>query len=158
MTILIDILESIKNEFLLSAERKKDFEAAAEAVFSIEGLADNFEISLSFVDNSMIQRLNKNFRKKDSPTDVLSFPQCADFPYDAEKNELGEIMLGDVIISLEKAADQALDFGHSLRREIVFLFVHSVLHLLGYDHELPEEALIMEEKQRLVMATLGIGR
>src|SRR5699024_4127387 len=103
----------------------------------LEGVPANFEVSISFVDNKRIRELNLEYRGVDAPTDVLSFPQ-----YDEEDLILPEgfpVILGDIIISLERALEQAEDFGHSLEREVVYLSIHGFFHLLGYDHETEEE-------------------
>ena len=105
-------------------------------------LCENFrrdaEISLTFTDNEGIRELNRSYREKDAATDVLSFPL---YDFHAGETPLGEgrVELGDIVLSLERAAEQAEELGHSFEREAAFLCVHSVLHLLGYDHELSEE-------------------
>src|SRR5699024_3802043 len=130
---MYEVVENVVKECLL--EEKKDI---------------NIEVSVSFVDNEQIQLLNKNYRNVDSKTDVLSFPM---------KNQLNIpiVPLGDIIISLEKASEQAKDFGHSFIREVAYLTAHSMFHLLGYDHELGmEERNIMREKEKRVMKKLKI--
>jgi probable rRNA maturation factor len=127
------------------------------AVLKEEEFYDDAEISVSFVDNNQIQKLNQQFRNKNIPTDVLSFPQAEDkkFP----KNERGGYVLGDIVISIEKAYEQANSFGHTLNREIAFLSVHSMFHILGYDHETgPLEALQMREKEEKVLRLIGLAR
>ena len=113
-------------------------------------------ISVTFTDNEGIREKNREFRGIDAPTDVLSFPMY-DFK-NGEKPLPGEICeLGDIVLSLERAAEQAEDFGHSYEREVAFLTVHSVLHLLGYDHvHSEEEELEMREHQRAIMRRLGL--
>ncbi len=113
-------------------------------------------ISVTFTDNEGIREKNREFRGIDAPTDVLSFPMY-DFK-NGEKPGPGEICeLGDIVLSLERAAEQAEDFGHSYEREVAFLTVHSVLHLLGYDHvNSEEEELEMREHQRAIMRRLGL--
>lgn len=122
----------------------------------------NGEVSITLTDNEYIQKLNREYRNIDSPTDVLSFafadsdePEI--IPDEAVENTDYE-MLGDIIISIEKAEEQAQEFGHSLKRELSFLTVHGMLHLLGYDHMDEEERQEMEEEQRYVMGKLGITR
>ena len=153
MTLLTDIRE----DFELSPQLEEDFKKAAEAVFSEENTGSEWEISLSFVTPEEIRSINKRFRKTDSVTDVLSFPASYSFA-EGEKNEKGEIILGDVIICVKRAEEQALNFGHSFKRELVFLYVHSLLHLLGYDHMEDDEREIMENKQRIIMERLNILR
>ena len=132
---------------------------AAEESLKYENFDPNCEISLSFVTNSEIHKINKQFRNIDRETDVLSFPQLTfedgEIP---EKNENGEIILGDIIISVEKAKAQAEEYGHSLEREIAFLTAHSMLHLMGYDHMTEEDEKEMFGRQRAIMENIGIGR
>lgn len=128
------------------------------AVLDYEGFEDMAEVSVSFVDDAEIRRLNKEFRDIDKSTDVLSFPLGEDDCYDFN-NETNAYMLGDIVISLETANRQADEFGHSIEREIGFLTVHSMLHLLGYDHVIDKlEARIMREKEEAVLDSLGISR
>jgi len=110
------------------------------------------EVSLTLCDNEYIRELNSEFRGIDAPTDVLSFPTL-DFDMG------GYTIIGDIIISLERATAQAEEYGHSLLRELCFLSVHSALHLLGYDHVDDEEGRIyMEKRQEEVLLHFGIGR
>lgn len=128
------------------------------AVLNYENFGNTAEISVSFTDNDGIRELNASYRHKDTATDVLSFPMGEDGNYDVNE-ETGAMVLGDVVISMERAVEQARMYGHSLEREIGFLTVHSVLHLLGYDHEeggLP--ARIMREKEEAVLQELGLSR
>lgn len=128
------------------------------AVLDYESFERTAEISVSFTDNEGIRELNASYRHKDAATDVLSFPMDEDGNYDVNE-ETGAVILGDVVISMERAVEQARMYGHSLEREIGFLTVHSMLHLLGYDHEeggLP--ARIMREKEEAVLQQLGLSR
>ena len=107
-------------------------------------------ISVTFVDNDTIAALNEKYRNKPTPTDVLSFPRGENGEYDINE-DTGCAMLGDIVISMEKAMEQAQLYGHPLQREIAFLTVHSMLHLLGYDHEAGGlEAVKMREKEEAV--------
>ena len=117
------------------------------------------EISVSLVDNNEIKDINSRFRNIDSATDVLSFPQLT-FEEDeiCDVNENAEIILGDIIISVERAMEQAKEYGHSLKREIAFLTAHSMLHLLGYDHMVKEEEEVMLKKQKEILNIAGIPR
>ncbi len=129
---------------------------AAEICIDAEDIdVDRSEISVTFVDMEEIHQLNRDYREVDSPTDVLSFPQFDDLN---DLPEEGEIALGDVVICKEKAEEQAEEFGHSFEREIIYLFVHSVLHLLGYDHMDEDEKKIMRRREEEVMTELGITR
>lgn len=142
-----------KVTFMLKSLVKKSVKAALKYM----NFPYDAEVSVTFTDNENIKELNLEHRDRDSATDVLSFPMY-DFkngeePYD----EVAE--LGDIVLSLERASEQAKDFGHSFKREVSFLTVHSVLHLLGYDHETSEE----DEKemfalQNEIMNKIGISR
>lgn len=129
-----------------------------QAVLVTENFEHDAEVSVSFVDNREIHRLNKIYRDKDRPTDVLSFPLGENGVYDVN-NETGAYLLGDVVISIETAIKQAQMYNHTLEREVGFLTVHSMLHLLGYDHETtPLDAVKMREKEEIVLEYLGITR
>jgi len=128
------------------------------AALTTENFIGDAEISVSFVDNDQIRSLNAEYRNKDVPTDVLSFPLGVDGEYDINP-ETGAKMLGDIVISMEKALEQADRYGHSLRREIGYLTVHSMLHLLGYDHEPGGLELVrMREKEETILTMLGLER
>jgi len=128
------------------------------AVLEMEHFDKPAEISVSFLNNQQIQELNAEYRGKNMPTDVLSFPLGENGVYDVNE-ETGAYMLGDIVISIERAMEQAELYGHSLRREVGFLTAHSMLHLLGYDHEQDGiEAVHMREKEELVMSKLGLER
>ncbi len=128
------------------------------AVLQEEHFEQSAEISVSFVNNTEIKQLNAFYRSKDIETDVLSFPLGENGNYDINP-ETGACCLGDIVISIEMAVKQAEIYGHSLQREIGFLTVHSMLHLLGYDHESNGmEALQMREKEESVLTSLGMPR
>ena len=132
------------------------FTKAASLCMEGEGLSPiNAEISLSFVSQEEIQRLNKMYRNIDNYTDVLSFPMIEDFNliHDGE-----EILLGDVVICTEQAKRQAEEYGHCEEREFVYLFVHRVLHLLGYDHMNEQEKADMRKREEEIMSELGLER
>lgn len=129
----------------------------------------NISLNISFTDDETIQLTNKEFRNIDKSTDVLSFPaidfqEPADFSIlnDKDPNYFdlisGELIYGDIMISLPHAHKQAIDYNHSFRREISFLLVHSLLHLSGYDHETDDERLEMEALQEQILNNLGITR
>lgn len=128
------------------------------AVLVMEKFPDDAEVSVTLVDNERIHELNKQYRNIDKETDVLSFPLGVDGVYDMNL-VTGEAELGDIVISLEKAMEQAERYGHSLDREVGYLTVHSMLHLLGYDHENGGlELLHMREKEEEALAQLGLKR
>ena len=161
----------------IEAETKVCFEfnyeelAARVIEFTLDHEAFPYEceVNLTLTDNEGIREINREYREIDKPTDVLSFPMLSyetagDFSkleddYDDNFNpDTGEIMIGDIIISVDKVAEQAESYGHSLEREFAFLIVHSMLHLFGYDHMTAEEAAEMEEKQRVILNELQILR
>ena len=128
------------------------------AVLELEQFDGSAEVDVSLVDNEQIHAINLEQRNIDAPTDVLSFPLGEDGVYD--KNPATDAyMLGDIVISLERAQAQAEEYGHSLQREVGYLTVHSMLHLLGYDHvEGGLEAVRMREKEAAVMLSVGLPR
>ncbi len=134
-------------------EITKDLEDLLEKVIleslSVEGIEGNFEVSISFVENAEIRELNRQYRNVDSETDVLSFPMEDEF-------DLGSPILGDIIISIEKADEQSIEFGHSIEREIAYLTCHSMFHLMGYDHMMEEDKIVMRNKEKQVMKNLKI--
>lgn len=133
-------------------------EICTAAALEEEGIDDTAEVSVTLVDNEGIRRLNKEHRDIDRETDVLSFPLGDDDGYEIDPDN-DAIMLGDIVISLEKAALQAQEYGHSYRREVAFLITHSLFHLLGYDHvNSEEEEKEMFGKQEKVLEKLGITR
>ena len=124
-----------------------------------EGMENDAEVSVTFVDDEGIRELNKKFRNMDKPTDVLSFP-LLDYEGESEEPFFDELChnLGDIVISLERAMAQANEFGHSFEREVAFLTAHSMLHLLGYDHELSaEDDADMRKRQNDIMERLGLS-
>ncbi|KRQ86649.1 Endoribonuclease YbeY [Caloramator mitchellensis] len=130
-----------------------------------EGFNHEFEINVYIVDNNEIKEINNEFRNINRETDVLSFPMI-DFKlrnkyevFEDDKNpESGCVLLGDMILSLEKAMEQSIEYGHTFEREIAFLTVHSTLHLLGYDHEDEGERKVMREKEEDILNNLGLVR
>lgn len=150
-----------------------DYEALAEEVINFTIEHEDFpyesEVNLTLMDNEGIREINREYRNIDAPTDVLSFPMLSyetagDFSgleddYDDNFNpDTGEIMLGDILISVERVKEQAKEYGHSEKREYAFLIVHSMLHLFGYDHMTPEEAAQMEAKQSEILNAMHIVR
>lgn len=139
-----------------------------EAVLDQENCPYESQISLVLTDNEEIHRTNREFRGIDRPTDVLSFPMVdfqapADYSILEEDDtyfhpESGELLLGDIMISIPRAVEQATEYGHSVKREYAFLIAHSMLHLLGYDHMEEGERLLMEEKQEQALKALHIER
>lgn len=131
---------------------------AAKAALAYEHFTKDTILSITFTDNEGIRALNNEYRHKDSATDVLSFPMYTMRDGDVPEEDMAA-ELGDIVLSLERAGEQAKEYGHSFERETAFLTVHSVLHLLGYDHETsPEEEADMFRRQREIMEILGLKR
>jgi probable rRNA maturation factor len=123
------------------------------------------EVALTFVDNDTIQELNRSYRGLDKPTDVLSFAmrdngeEEMDITFDEDmQNSMDDELLGDIIISIPRAKEQSIEYGHSLEREIGFLFVHGFLHLIGYDHQDTGSEKAMFAKQEQILACVGLTR
>ena len=128
------------------------------AVLRMENFPGPAEISVTFVNNEQIHELNRQYRDKDMPTDVLSFPMGENGEYDVN-HDTGAKILGDIVISMEKAVEQAQRYGHSLEREVGYLTAHSMLHLLGYDHEEGGlQKIRMREKEEAILIRLGLPR
>ncbi len=128
------------------------------AVLELEGFEGSAEVDVTLVDNEQIHEINLEQRQIDAPTDVLSFPLGEGGVYDVNPAS-GNFMLGDIVISMERAVAQAEEYGHSFQREVGYLTVHSMLHLLGYDHvEGGIEAVRMREKEEAVMTMVGLPR
>lgn len=130
---------------------EEDFIPLVEATLSEEGIEGPWEVSISLVDAETIHILNREYRGVDRVTDVLSFPL-------EERDPEGCLLLGDVVINLQKVKEQAEEYGHSEKRELSYLSVHSLLHLLGYDHEEEEEKRLMRQKEERILASLDLGR
>lgn len=169
MTLNIEYETDIK----LDLEYQNIIESVVEMSLEQEKCPYETEINVILTDNASIHEINKNYRDVDSATDVLSFPMIeyespADFQSlesiieenaeDYFNPDTGELMLGDIIISVEKVMEQAVKYGHSQKRELAFLVAHSMMHLFGYDHMAEDEAKVMESKQTQVLDKLGISR
>ena len=158
------ILENEQNAVKISEEIENTIKRVIDASLEYENCDFDAEVSVTIVDNEAIREINNETRNIDAPTDVLSFPMLyfdedgniidSDFDMDGDV-----LVLGDIVISAERAESQAEEFGHSFLREIAFLTVHSMLHLLGYDHvDDPEGERIMFAKQEEILDKLGIKR
>ncbi|PWU68486.1 MULTISPECIES: rRNA maturation RNase YbeY [Gracilibacillus] len=149
----IDETESIKQDYLELISRLLSYAATEEKI------PDNAELSLTFVDNEEIQRLNKEYRSLDRPTDVLSFALEEEQEGELAINGEGlPLVLGDIIISVTKAEEQAKEYNHSLSRELGFLALHGFLHLLGYDHMEKDEETKMFSRQEEILNGFGLSR
>ncbi|MFQ9510716.1 MAG: rRNA maturation RNase YbeY [Lachnospiraceae bacterium] len=157
------------------ASKKLDFnyeeliEKVIMEAIDFEACPYESEVNVILTENDEIQEINKEYRRINAPTDVLSFPMIdfqgpADFSMvedqyeDCFNPETGELLLGDIIISVDKVYEQADNFGHSVIRELAFLVAHSMLHLMGYDHMEDDERIVMEEKQEQILKNLQIYR
>src|SRR5699024_1771959 len=140
-----DIVDLIQRLLVFAAEK--------------EAVSRQAEISINFVDNKEIQEINRNYRQQNNPTDVISF--ALQDHVEGEIHMINEdipLTLGDIVISVEKAEEQAAEYGHSLKRELCFLAVHGFLHLLGYDHVNKEDERVMFQKQKQLLDAFDIGR
>ena len=165
MTIMIEEETNVTFDF--------DYKGLANQVILFTMEHESFmyeaEVNLTLVDNDSIRQINREYREIDRPTDVLSFPMleyetAGDFSHledcveDNFNPDTGEILLGDIIISVPKVLEQAEEYGHSVKREFAFLIVHSMLHLFGYDHMTSEEAAYMETRQKQILTEMNILR
>jgi metalloprotein, YbeY/UPF0054 family len=163
-------IENRQNKIQIDEEFENKLRKIIEFVLIEEGVERKAQLSVIFVDNAQIHELNRDFRNIDRPTDVLSFPML-EFPthniysqvysnYDFEDSffDGDELVLGDMAISLEKAEEQSKEYGHSFEREVAFLTVHSILHILGYDHEETVDKDIMRQREELLLSKLHISR
>ena len=158
------ILENDQNAIEITPEIEAVIKTVIEAALKYEQCNFDAEVSVTIVDNEQIREINKQQRDIDKATDVLSFPMLyfdengdiTDSEYDVDGEN---VLLGDIVISAERAREQASEYGHSFKREIAFLTVHSMLHLLGYDHvDNPDDEKIMFTKQDEILDMLGLTR
>lgn len=157
-----------ETEAFISFDYKELAEKVIDAALEAEKFPFEAEVSLLLVSPEEIRELNREHRGMDAPTDVLSFPlieyespgyfESLDQEEDNFNPDTGEAMLGDIVLCVDKVRKQAEEFGHSEKREYAFLILHSMLHLLGYDHMTKEDAAVMEEKQRKILDRMGILR
>ncbi len=145
MIDIIAVNDSLKEEEL------QEIEKAALTALKYENRTGDLSIQIDTPDR--IRELNRQFRNIDRVTDVLTFPA-----WEGEDPLSGDGYLGDIMICYERASEQAIEYGHSLRRELAFLAVHGVLHLLGYDHMNEQDELIMRTKQTAILNEMGLGR
>lgn len=156
MSVKVNIVSRYKN-VKLPTGTKLLIRKSCNATLKLEGLDAPSEVDVTLVNDEEIKEMNTQYRNIDSATDVLSFPLGEDGKFD-KNPENGSLMLGDIVISVDHALSQANLYGHGIEREIAFLTVHSMLHLLGYDHEqggLPQ--MTMREKEENVLEALGLA-
>ena len=150
------LIKNDQKKIKMTPDLRRLVKRAVLAVLDFEDFGRRAEVSVTFTDNEGIHALNREYRNVDRPTDVLSFPLSDGEDYDTDGDA---VLLGDIVISLERAQTQAEEYGHSFEREVAFLTVHSMLHLLGYDHEAEGlERVRMREKEEAVLTQLGLKR
>lgn len=157
-----------ETEIYLDCDYKEIMTNAINEALDYESCPYEAEVNCILTNNEEIQAINEEYRGINNPTDVLSFPMIeysipSDFTgledYGDNFNpDSGELILGDIVISVEKIMEQAEKYGHSIERELAFLTAHSMLHLFGYDHMVDEERIIMEKKQEEILSSLGLTR
>lgn len=143
-------VEETLNEATLNA-----FDALFDAFCALENVPERAIIDLTIVNDEIIREINKDYRNKDTRTDVLSFPQ---YEKDDDLDGEVELLYGDVVISLERAKAQAEDYNHSLNRELCYLFVHSLMHLRGYDHMTEKDKREMRLHEERILEKVGVSR
>ena len=139
----------------IPAEWEEKINQVAAICLREEQLPEDVEVDLLFVDNEAIREMNLEYRDKDSATDVLSFPM---YEPDEEIDDEEEVLLGDIVISLERAQEQCEEYGHSLEREVMYLLVHGLLHLAGYDLMVEEDKKVMRAQEEKLLAQIGAIR
>ena len=152
------IISNMQDKIDVTQELKALIIKAVNTALSVEKVSENVEISIALVDDNYIQELNYQYRHLDMPTDVLSFAMRETVDEEDNLNFYKEELLGDIVISLQRAKMQAAEYGHSFEREVGFLVVHGILHLLGYDHELDEEKTVMRQKEEEILKTMDLTR
>ena len=150
------LIKNDQKKIKMTPDLRRLVKRAVLAVLDFEDFGRRAEVSVTFTDNEGIHALNREYRNVDRPTDVLSFPLSDGDDYDTDGDA---VLLGDIVISLERAQTQAEEYGHSFEREVAFLTVHSMLHLLGYDHETsPEDERDMFARQDEILISAGMTR
>lgn len=150
------LIKNDQKKIKMTPDLRRLVKKAVLATLEFEDFGRRAEVSVTFTDNEKIHALNREYRNVDRPTDVLSFPLSDGEDYDTDGDA---VLLGDIVISLERAQTQAEEYGHSFEREVAFLTVHSMLHLLGYDHETsPEDERDMFARQDEILISAGMTR
>lgn len=154
---MIICMENAQDKITLGEYLEKRLQDGLNAVAKLHDLDDMTEVDITIVDDEEIHQLNRDYRNVDRPTDVLSFALDEDDEDEPELMEGQLHLLGDIIISAETATRQAEEFGHGLEREIVYLAVHGLLHLLGYDHMVEEDKVIMRAKEEEALSAINLS-
>ncbi len=149
------VITNEQDKIEIPADWEEKINKVAAICLKEEQIPEEAEVDLLFVDNETIREMNREYRDKDSATDVLSFPM---YEADEEIDDEGEILFGDIVISLERAQEQCEEYGHSLEREVMYLLVHGLLHLAGYDHMEEEEKKEMRAQEEKLLAVIGAIR
>lgn len=164
------LLDNRQNKIEISEELENNIKKMIDFTLREEKLIIDYEVSVIFVDNNQIKKLNNQFRGIDRVTDVLSFPMLeyekgkvykqlyTDHVFSDYDLDDGKLVLGDIALSLEKAMEQSKEFGHSFQREVCYLLIHSVLHLLGYDHIDEEDKVVMRKNEEYILNKFNINR
>lgn len=163
-------VENMQNKINWSEEAEENLKEVIDFALREEEVNHDYQVSVLLVNNEEIKDINNKYRKIDKVTDVLSFP-LLDYPegkvfkevygsndFDESMLDDGELVLGDIVLSLERAKEQSIEFGHSFKREISYLVIHSILHLLGYDHIKEEDKVRMREREEYILARFNIYR
>ena len=162
------ILEDCQQSICLSSDFFNNIKSVVDVVLNVEEVNVNYEVNIFFVDNEYIKNINNEHRGINKETDCLSFPmltykkgkvykdQYVNYEFKDYELDEGKVILGDILISTEKAKSQSEEFGHEFYREVVYLIVHSLLHLLGYDHMIQEEKEIMRFREKQIIKTIGV--
>ena len=149
------IITNEQDKIEIPADWEEKINQVAAICLKEEQIPEEAEVDLLFVDNEAIREMNREYRDKDTATDVLSFPM---YEADEELDDEEEILFGDIVISLERAQEQCVEYGHSLEREVMYLLVHGLLHLAGYDHMEEEEKKEMRAQEEKLLAVIGAIR
>ncbi|MBE6112719.1 MAG: rRNA maturation RNase YbeY [Peptococcaceae bacterium] len=149
------VITNEQDKIEIPADWEEKINKVAAICLKEEQIPEEAEVDLLFVDNETIREMNREYRDKDSATDVLSFPM---YEADEEIDDEDEILFGDIVISLERAQEQCEEYGHSLEREVMYLLVHGLLHLAGYDHMEEEEKKEMRAQEEKLLAVIGAIR
>ena len=149
------IITNEQDKIEIPADWEEKINRVAAICLKEEQIPEEAEVDLLFVDNETIREMNREYRDKDSATDVLSFPM---YEADEELDDEDEILFGDIVISLERALEQSEEYGHSLEREVMYRLVHGLLHLSGYDHMEEEEKKVVRAQEEKLLAVIGAIR
>lgn len=164
------LVDNRQNKIKVEEELIELIENMIEYTLREEGVKEDYEVSLILIDNDTIKDINKEQRQKDMVTDVLSFPMLEYIPHTVYKENYlnytftemdlddGRLVLGDIALSLERAKEQSEEFNHSFKREVCYLIIHSILHLLGYDHMEEDDKVVMRKREEEILNNFNVVR